>query len=279
MVNPEKAVYILNMANFFRCLALILIFNACSTPFRFVVPVLRFQSPEVNGPDKNWSFTGGLESYNDVEITPSVSTTPIHNSPSTFRQRFLDRGDDELTDALFNYSYLHLNLGYRPAAIPVEFFLTFPSTLGAKIQLLGANAEDAKAGNLSLAITGAWASRGVKGGTSITETPEPGFWEYTFEREIYDVSAILGYRIQDNILLYGGAFLYNSPYRMTQNLAGSTGNQATIIGTANSYGGNFGAQFGAGRSTFKIETAFNKLKAYQNEEQFVHIGLAWAKRF
>ncbi len=259
---------------------LALALGACSTPFRFVVPVLRFQSPEVNGPKENWNFAGGLQSYNDVELTSAVETIPIHSTPAAFRQRFMDKESDTIFEVLFSYSYLYLNLGYRPPIIPIEFYVTFPSTIGAKVQLLGDNADDAKSGNFSLALTAAWASRGISAGSvSETDTPEPAYYQYEFDRKIYDVAAIVGLRISDSILFYGGPFFFNSPYSMIQNLSTDTGDLASIKGTTNSYGANFGIQLGGGQTSLKLEVSVNKLVAYQAEDVFYHGGLAIGRRF
>jgi len=280
VVNPEKAFYDAFMPKILSSLALLALLGACSTPFRFTVPSLRFQSPEVNGPKENMSFAGGLQSYNDVELTPAVETIPIHTSPATVRQRFMDKSDDDVLDVLFNWSYIYLNLGYRPAVIPVEFSLTFPSTLGAKVQLIGANADDAKAGNFSLAVTAAWASRGIAGGSiSEAETPEPAYYQYDFDRKIYDASAIVGFRFTDSFLLYGGAYIFNSPYSMTQNLSTGTGNISAIKGAANSFGGNVGVQLGHEGTILKLEVAVNKLETYLTSNTYVHGGVSFSGRF
>lgn len=267
------------MSRSYRYLALVLLLNACSTPFRIVVPALRFESPEISGPDENLEATFGLQNYNYVELTPSVQTIPIHSSPSTLRQRFMADEDDPLDEILLGFAYVYFNVGFRPAAIPVEFSFTFPSTFNAKFQILGDNAQDAKSGNFSIAVTGAWATRGTTGGSiSEDETPEPGYYQYEFSRNIYDVSAIIGYRVTDNVLLYGGPFLFHTPYSMRQNLTSETGYGDEITGAANSYGGNFGIQFG-NKNYLKAEVSVNTLNAYQSKETFIHGGIAAGRHF
>ena len=45
-------------------------------PLRIKVPVMRFESPELEGPEKqNFNFAAGAQSYNEAELSPGARRT------------------------------------------------------------------------------------------------------------------------------------------------------------------------------------------------------------
>src|SRR5690606_17162018 len=104
--------------------------------------------------------------------------------------------------------------------IPVEFNIRFPDRLGAKFQFMGPKADDAKAGDFSAAVSASYAARSLSGsrGTDPTLITSSS---YEFKRKLVDASLILGARVSDSVLIYGGPFVFLSPYIIKQNLTGS----------------------------------------------------------
>jgi hypothetical protein len=143
----------------------------------------RFISPEAGAAH----FEQGVQGVNRVTIVPDASATPpVMNSPSF-------GGTDE------GY-FLGAGIGLTKS---VEFYFSNDfggvPLFGLKFQLLGPAYKDAKEGDFSLSLTGAWGyiSQGSDNGST---------WEYGKRVTAEDASVIVGYRVAHMLLLYGGPF-------------------------------------------------------------------------
>jgi hypothetical protein len=255
----------------------LLALGACASPLRIKVPVLRFESPELEGPAKeSFNFAGGVQSYNEAELSPDMNTTRVHDVPVTTRQGFLGQESDDLSD-VFDFSYLFLRLGYS-LPIPLEITWRFPDRLGLKFQFLGPRASDAKSGSFSAALTASYGKRGLDS-TSGSDEALTSFASYSFSRELIDTALVLGLRFSDDWMVYGGPFYFTSPYSVTQNTTTSLSSQ-TVEGEVTSVGGNLGLQWRSADSfMLRLEVAANTLKAHRHQQSYVHGGLALSKSF
>jgi hypothetical protein len=255
----------------------LLLLGACASPLRIKVPVMRFESPELEGPEKqNFNFAAGVQSYNEAELSPDMNTTRVHDVPVTTRQGFVGQESDDLTD-VFDFSYLFLRLGYS-LPIPLEITWRFPDRLGLKFQFLGPRADEAKSGSFSAAVTASYGKRGLDSSTG-SDDSITSFASYSFSRELIDTALVLGLRFSDDWMVYGGPFYFTSPYTVTQNTTTSLESR-TVKGSVDSVGGNLGLQWRKADSfMLRLEVAANTLKAHRHQQSYVHGGLALSKSF
>lgn len=259
-------------------LALLSLIGACASPLRIKIPVMRFESPELAGSEKPFSFSSGLQSFNEAELSPNMNTTRVHNIPVSTTQEFIGRSNEDDVD-FFDMSYLFMRLSYSlPETIPLEFTWRFPDRLGLKFQIVGPRSTEAKAGSFSAAITSSYAKRGNED-SSGTSASSISYSTYNFSRSLIDGALIIGFRPSDRTLLYGGPFYFTSPYKVSQNTTSSQ-TTATIVGKVDSYGGNLGFQWNMEDGfMFRIEAAYNTIKAYEHQESYLHGGFAISKDF
>lgn len=259
------------------CLVALGLLGACASPLRIKIPVMRFESPELEGAaEKSFNFAGGVQSYNEAELSPDMNTTRVHDVAVTTRQGFIGQESDDVTD-VFDFSYLFLRLGYS-LPIPLEITWRFPDRLGLKFQFLGPRASDAKSGSFSAALTASYGKRGLDS-TSGSDDSLTSFASYSFSRELIDTALVLGLRFSDDWMVYGGPFYFTSPYTVTQNTTTSLESR-TVEGQVESVGGNLGLQWRSADSfMLRLEVAANSLKAHRHEQNYVHAGLALSKSF
>jgi len=251
--------------------------GACATPLRIKIPVMRFESPELSGGEKSFGLTGGLQSFNEAELSPDMQKVRVHDVPATSQQEFIGRSQEDDID-LFDMSYLFMRMSYTlPETIPLELTWRLPDRLGLKFQMIGPRAGEAKAGSFSASLTTSYAKRD-SGGSAGTSS-STAYSTYDFTRSLIDGALIIGYRPSDSVLFYGGPFYFISPYKISQNTSTST-TTTTVKGQVDSYGANLGVQWGSAESVqLRLETAYNTLKAYKHEETYLHAGFAISKNF
>jgi hypothetical protein len=258
----------------------LLLLGACASALRMNVPVMRFESPELEDSKKApLTLAWGVQSFNEVTLTPNLASIRVHDVPMTAKQEFVASGDKDSDTSLgdiFDFSYFFARLGYS-LPIPLEITWRLPDRFGLKYQIFGPRAPDAKTGNVSAAVTASWAKRISSGTTDALPTTQT-YGSYDFTRSIIDIALVLGARMNDKWLVYGGPFYVAIPYEVNQ----SSTSQATAraVGSVKSFGGNVGFQWRSGESfSVKIEAAFNKLQIYRDEKQYLSGGLVLSKSF
>jgi hypothetical protein len=161
------------------------------------VPGSRLESPEALGL-RGRRFEGSLAAIqgHTLEITSDASMRP-----PTLTNPKLEKGG--AFGATGNFGALKkLDIGLKSALGPSPWLLT------AKLQLLGDNANDAKEGNTSLAVTaGAGLSSSTREGDQKGEFGPGGYpWNAKVQSTASDFAIIAGYRALERLLIYGGGF-------------------------------------------------------------------------
>lgn len=159
--------------------------SACSTVIK--TPITRFESPEVVGDTLGAQFHGGWQGVAETTIAEDWVYRPANvNTP-------------------------RIESGYRPVfGAGLGFFqflelqLRAPSFLQAKFQVLGDPAKKAKAGNFSFAWTAGYGSSRESSSSTTLFTNESRAID--LKEQIYDASAILGWRAADDFLIYSSVF-------------------------------------------------------------------------
>lgn len=183
--------------------------------------------------------------------------------------------DTEISE-VFEMNPILIRAGLALFAIPVEFFYEYLTTIGMKFQLFGARSANASAGNLSMSWTAAF-SRSTQTQTSGSLTSEPNYAAYVFRKSEIDTSLVFGYRIVDQVVLYGGPFITHIPYNITQNTSSSSADLDKISGAINNFGGHLGVQLFIGQSfNIMLEGTASTLEAYGAEEVFYNTGVSLA---
>lgn len=177
-------------------IALALFAAGCSS-LHAELPNSRFESPESTG--RHFAFNVNMTNTTNDTITPDASARPPDFSKPT-----LD--DDSLIGLAAALGVAdNLDIGLKTELGPS------PTMLQLKFQIFGKPSREAKAGDVSLAVTGAYGGgKNTKAGDqSGTFGPGGHNWSGSVEEETTDVALIVGRRLSDNVLLYGGAFYTN----------------------------------------------------------------------
>jgi hypothetical protein len=227
-------------------------------------PMNRFESPETRG--EGWEVQVGAQSRNEIELTPDfVVAAPSHSSPSI----------NSPTHALFAQGAVGLGRNFDLSLSALE------SRIGGKLQVLGAPASEAEAGNFPISIRGGFGWDGSTDSDFFNLGSNNRVERRNEIREIRgDIGLILGYRTSKHILIYGGPFamwnLIKTKY--SPNTAGSTTIEAES--TARSLGFNVGIQGEFADNFFmRLEAAGTKTKMGNADVGRADYGLAGGMYF
>jgi len=222
------------------------------------MPTVRFESPEAQGTLGHGYVALGAAGGNDLTIIPDTTA-----SNPTEQTSFSGSGNIPVMVGLGILDRLDIEGRLQGALNGTSVPL-----LTAKYELIGAPRSRAKTGNFALAATlgGGAASETQNDGNlgSTSAATDVHFWEF-------DSSLIAGYRIADNVMIYGGPFYSHYGFHGTDTQSGG-GAAAPLIfaGTANQSGINVGQAMDMGPVEIKAELAY----AYATSEGANNSGVS-----
>ncbi len=175
--------------------------SACGTTDHIRLQGSRFDLPETLPAGQSMIAVEAAGST-EVRLSPNYQLLPVDSDHPEFEAHTADAG--------LRASYaLQPGLEIQLTTLPnlASSLQGYPA-IKAKYQFRGADAANAKAGNYSLAGS---LGLGFAEDKSTTST-NPGYANYA-QALMLDLAGIAGYRLQDDLLLYGGAFLTPVYYR------------------------------------------------------------------
>lgn len=236
------------------------------------LPLSRFESPETNGLTRRFQLAANVTQTADDTLVVSPSLRP-----PDFTRPSLD--PDSLIGGSASLGLIeNLDIGFRTSIGPTPYLAV------AKYQLMGPSASEAKDGDVSVAVT-------VMGGANTTEREEKitlGTNNYNWSGKVHnvltDVALILGQRLGDHILLYGGGFYSNYAIDTTiDQEANSNGPAASYTGQTTGYqkGANVGLQFFFGSSpTFsQVEAVYSDVHVSNRDRSFLRASASLGFQF
>jgi hypothetical protein len=170
---------------------------------------------------------------------------------------------DTANPALRSTNVAAFNLGLSVME-RLELKLKDFNTLSGKFQLLGPSKSKAKAGDVSAAIY-------ASGKINNSEGSGGGF-SYQLSDHQYDGMAIVGFRLSDQLLAYGGVF------RTLANFDGSRtptgGSAVAFAGKGTNQGASGGFEVGTGKLRFIAEGSLNFLESGASSRRIYNGGFA-----
>ena len=215
------------------------------------IPANRFQSPEARGETWHGSVHLALHGATEITLVSDYSRQPpITTAPEVDRGGLITLGVD-------------LGLLER-LDLSVQTPIDAPITVGAKYQLLGTPEEEAAAGNISLAVTGSIGVHGETGESKNAMTSVDS--KYEMDAALFDTALIMGYRLDEYVLFYGGPFIaaYSANGEITQPASSST--KFKFEGSGSQYGANLGVRFHFGGFLLMVEEAWVNA-SYETQKQ------------
>lgn len=190
------------------------------------LPANRMEIPETHGEALAFGADLAIEGGHSLEFSDDYTSTPVTDSP------------------VYERSSAGVKLGgslalMRRLDLGVRLGLGSNNVLQAKLQLLGEPRRATREGNFSLAVTGGVGYAGAReSGTGFADDQVDS---YELNAYALDGAVIAGYRILDEVLVYGGPFVQRYEIDVTHELDG----------TRHDYGGatiQSGANLGFGYS-------------------------------
>lgn len=166
----------------------LILFQSCAIQKR--IPLARFESPEINylENERNITISGGIKANREITISnDTTSVNPILDPPKNDFYRTIG-GSGKL--AVLKNLELGLDLS----------LLTMPRAQ-AKVQLLGPSHKEAKKGDFSIALSGGGWYQNDKNQSDDGLSRDSN---YSVEYLNVELMSLLGYRLSDQILVYGG---------------------------------------------------------------------------
>jgi hypothetical protein len=180
---------------FIACVVL----SGCGDRFlKLPLKTSRLQSPEVSGKAFSPKLSGNVQTVTSIRVIQNTATRPPQQSP-------VEKDGSESTTGFDAGITLWPKLelfGSTAAGI----YMT-----GLKYQLLGKPLEKSRKGNFSFALATAYGASKVDDSGSVSSINEINGvstlqWTSSNKYRINDVAAIMGYRLIDIVLIYGGPF-------------------------------------------------------------------------
>jgi hypothetical protein len=216
---------------------------AWGCPIRVNVPINRFDSPETRGRFGKVHGDFGVQGTSKLTVVPDYTASP----PVTNSRSFTDTSGGVR---------LAFGMGLmRRMDLDVKLPLPGPGTIQLKYQLLGAPESEAARGNTSLAITAAVGSEVTSGGNARSDGTYSSQDTYDHRGSYFDVAAILGRRLFDSVMVYGGPFRTAVGYDGTIDQAG--GQKYSYSGATLQRGVNLGLQVAHRRAVVRLESALS----------------------
>jgi hypothetical protein len=210
---------------------LFFVFQSCAS-LRINLPSSRFESPESNGESKQVEFGFGVGSTHTVTITPDAASRP-----PALNQSSIISGTDVTALASIGLSHF-LDVQIRTDFGTNELLL--------KAQLVGDSVLAAVKNNFSVATTLGieGSSTSAQGNQATLFGPANASWTANAFVFAIDYAVILGYRVNDYILFFGGPFItiYDSTALIHQD-AVSNPSSAAADYNLHQKGQNFGGNF------------------------------------
>lgn len=170
--------------------------SACSTPLSIHVPQGRFDLPENVGEDViSFSLSSTNSGYN-ISLSPDIAVFPVDTQNPTIST------GSEIYEILPN---ILLDIGWGiTKRVEIGASVAKGTGLYIKTQLLGRPQNEAKKRNFSLAVN----LTGIQHEQSASESGA----SYDYKAIEWDAGLIAGYRIRDNMLLFGSVFQSQSDF-------------------------------------------------------------------
>lgn len=242
------------------------IFTGCINTGVFKPAQLRYESPEVVGKNERvMSISFNPESKPRVAINssadftnPSITTAGPKPFPTTkplsetnIVEIFSFVGD--VVGYTVDNMDVNINYGLGDKA---EFYVDTQhgnAYFRGKYQFIGMPANQAGQGNLSLALDFGYGQTESDVFTSISSN-------------VYDAALIAGYRLQDDLLIYGG------PYMTRIDITDTNDSAKTNV---KSQGANIGLRFGWGNNNaMYLEAARGSITSASNTHNDTYVGLS-----
>lgn len=208
-----------------------LLLSACPNEIRVPLKTARFQLPEVSERIFSSNISINQHTGSDVVIVENADQSPPDDKTSyvTSAGDIVTGGDAAITIL----PRTEISLSYARGTY----------LIGGKVQVLGPAREQSSKGDLSFAVSAGY------GYNQIDETDDSGRlrWKANYEVKALDASAILGYRVGQRWLLYGGPFYqsYDVSGKLHQlnSTTGASMGEFNIDSSGHFYGLNFGFEF------------------------------------
>lgn len=255
--------FILKSLQLFLCVGSLLVFSGCVISFNMLAN--RYESPETRGSRFKADAQIFLKGGHEVKLTDDSTSTAANTAGPTLIRSNANlggMGSLSLADSL---------------DIGLELTRKSPAALRAKFQILGDPSSSAKAGNFSLAVTLAlghqkWDDEDVSGTVVNGVT-----YKYNITGTLVDAALISGYRLSDEMLVYGGFFTSKISYKGSQDI-GSPITQNSFTGSAKNAGLNAGMMFGSS-PYIKGEVAIAKTTVGTSEKSSGFLGVSVGAQF
>jgi hypothetical protein len=224
------------------------------------LPASRMEMPETHGEAMALGADLAVEGGHSLEFSDDYTFTPITDSPVPERSSLGYKMGGSLALAK------RLDVGVRGG-------FGSSNMLRAKLQLLGEPRRATRQGNFSLAVTGAVGYDGSRGsGTGFGDSEVDS---YALNAYALDGAVIAGYRILDEVLVYGGAFAQWYEIDVTHELDGM---RYDYDGNALQSGANlgFGYSIDTGRRTrldILIEVVYAASETGSNQARNAFLGV------
>ena len=235
----------------------------------------RFESPEANGVEHRVMLSANLTAAHDDTFTTDASRRPPDLTKPAIESDTVIGGSGSF-GVLENF-----DLGLHTTAGPSPFVLV------AKFQLMGDSSSAAKEGNTSIAITGSagWGGKAKDGDQSGTFGPGGHNWSGKVDNTMTDVALIIGHRVKDSLLFYGGVFY--SDYRVTATINQSISDDGlspagnySVSTTGYQKGANIGLQFSSGEKSFyQVEGVYSDARLSDQNHSALRAGVSVGSRF
>ena len=208
-----------------------LLLSACLNEIRVPLKTARFQLPEVSERIFASNISINQQTGSDVVIVENADQSPPNDKTS-----YVTSGDGIATGgdaAITILPRTEIALSYARGTY----------LIGGKVQVFGPAREQSTKGDLSLAVSAGY------GYNQLDETDDSGRlrWKATYKVKMLDASAILGYRVGQRWLLYGGPFYqtYDVAGKLNQlnSTTGASMGEFNIDSSGHFYGFNFGFEF------------------------------------
>jgi hypothetical protein len=219
----------------------------CSCAIAIRMPSNRFETSEATGGSGGvlWDVTAANRA--EVVLTDDYSLT----APNTTQP------------ALRSTNVAGFNLGLSVVE-RLELKLRDFNTLSAKFQLIGPSKAKAKAGDLSAALY-------ASGKINSSEGSAGGF-SYQLSDHHYDGMAIVGFRLSDPLLAYGGVFRTLADFDGSRTPTG--GSAVAFAGTGTNTGASAGFELGTGKLRLIAEGSLNLLESGSSSRRIYNGGFA-----
>lgn len=219
----------------------------CSCAIAIRVPSTRFETPEATGGSGGVLWDLSVANKAEIVLTDDYSATAPNTTHPALRSSNL---------ASFN---LGLSVVER-----LELKLKDFNTVSAKFQLLGPSKSKAKTGDLSAAFYASGKINNSEG--------SGGGYSYDLSDHQYDGMAILGLRLSDQLLAYGGVFRTLSSFDGSRTPTG--GSAVAYSGTGTNNGASIGFELGTGRIRLVGEGSLNLLESGSSSRRIYNGGFA-----